>query len=160
MQKIPTFFFLNKNIHKKLRIIPSENILVAWDYPSEKRVWYDYSLVRKNFQMAYKLDQVGELLGRSPLVLKEWWEKKIIEHPSGRIYKIHNRLPSTHYWSEDDVLNLRDQIYELSPKNKFGEPHRGFKLISRAELLSKMRGDNSFYVKAESGEYIKVWKAQ
>lgn len=160
MRKIPTFFFLNKDIHKKLRVIPSENILVAWDFPEEKRVWYDYSLVRKSFQMAYKINQVSELIGRAQATLKEWLDKKIIEHPSGRIYKIHNRLPSTYYWSEDDVLNLRDQIFELAPKNKYGEPYRNFQLISRAELMAKMRGDNSLYIRSESGEFIKVWKAQ
>lgn len=131
---------------------------MAWNYPNESRIWYDCSLVRKEFQMAYKLRQVGELLGRVENTLKAWMHNGIIHHPSGRIYKIHNRLPSTYYWSEQDVLDLRDQIYEMTPKNKHGEPYRNFQLPSRADLLAKMRGDNSYYVKSDNGEYVKVWK--
>jgi hypothetical protein len=62
-------------------------------------------------------------------------------------------------WSEQDILNLRDTIFELAPKNKYGEPYANFKLISKADLLSKMREGTSLYVKNEAGEYIKVWRA-
>jgi len=62
-------------------------------------------------------------------------------------------------WSEDDVLTLREDFYELAPKDKYGDPHRTFKLVSKSELLSKMHEDISYYVKNESGDYVRVWKA-
>jgi hypothetical protein len=158
---IPLYFFLNKVLHKKLSIIRAQNILVAWNYPDESRVWYDYSQVKKGYQYAYKINEVAELVGRSPNSIRTYWNNGLIQHPSGQVYKIHNRKPSVFYWSEDDVLDLRDQIYEILPKNRYGEPfkYKGNDLISKAELKAKMRGDTSYYVKSESGEYVKVWKA-
>lgn len=156
---VPTYFFLDDVLHKKLRVIVSENVLVAWNYPDEKRLWLDHSWVKKNYQKAYKLVQVAELIGRSKNSLADLLDRKLVRHPSGKAYRIHNRMPSTTYWSEDDVLDLRDQLYALTPKNKYNEPYRGFKLISKAELLAKMRGDSGLYVKNEEGEFVKIWKA-
>ncbi len=159
MISIPTLFFLNNVLHKKIRVLKSENILVAWNYPDEKRIWYDYSLVRKEHQKAYLLEEVADLLEKSATTLKLWMQSNIISHPSGRSYKISNRLPNKYYWSENDVLDLRDQLYDLIPKNKYNEPYRSSKLISKAELLQKMRGDSSYYMKDENDNYVKVWKA-
>lgn len=157
--EIPTFFFLNSVLHKVLKKIKSENILVAWNYPEESRIHYDFSLVKKNYQKAYTIREVSELVEISEKKIRSYLDRKLVQHPSGKSYTIHNRKPNTYYWSEDDVLDLRDQLYNLVPKNKYGEPTRKYDLISKAELLSKMRGDQSYYVKAEDGRYIRVWKA-
>jgi len=157
--EVPTFFFLNSDLHKKIKTIKSENILIAWDYPNESRIHYDFSLVKANYQAAYKIKEVAGLIGIVEKRIRSLLDRKLVQHPSGRSYTIHNRKPNTYYWSEDDVLDLRDQLYNLVPKNKYGEPTRKYDLISRAELLSKMRGDQSYYVKSEDGRYIKVWKA-
>lgn len=148
-------------MHKKLSVIRAQNILVAWNYPEEKRLWYDYSLVRKEYQHAYKIQEVAELVGRTAHTLRVFWDNGLIQQPSGQVYRIQSRKPSSYYWSEDDVLDLRDHLYEFLPKNKHGEPYKGKsrELLSKAELLAKMRGDSSYYVKSESGEYVKVWKA-
>ncbi len=156
---IPKKFFLNKELHKNIRVIKSENILVAWNYPEEKRMWYDHALVKREFQNAYKLSEVAGLIGRRASVLIDWIERRLIQHPSGQEYNINNRTPKSQYWSEDDVLDLRDQIFNLTPKNKYGEPYKSFDLISRSELVAKMRGNESYYVRAEDGAYVQIWKA-
>ncbi len=158
--QVPTNFYLDGKLYKKLRVIPSENVLVAWCYPNEKRTWIDYSLVKKNCEKAYTLDEVSDLLEKSKDSLTSLLQRGLLGYPSARVYSIKNKMPGKYYWSESDVLATRDQLYNLAPKNKNNEPHVRFKLVSRAHLLAKMRGDNSLYVKdSVTGEYIKVWKA-
>jgi hypothetical protein len=68
-------------------------------------------------------------------------------------------MPGKWMWSERDVLDLRDAIFDLAPKNKYGEPYTNFKLVNKVELQRKMRGDTSYYVKNKDGDYVKVWRA-
>jgi predicted DNA-binding protein YlxM (UPF0122 family) len=149
-------FFLNDEIHQRLVEIPSENVIVAWSFPQEKRIWYDRSYVRREYGNVYSLKEVSELLNESEVAIFDYIKRGIISRPF-KIYNIETKRPLRFLWSEKEILDIRDKLYDLAPKNKYGEPFK-LKLISKGELLSKMRKDNSYYIKGEDGSFVKVWK--
>jgi hypothetical protein len=156
---IPRMFFLDGDLHKKLSVIISENILVAWNYPREERSHYNYQQARRRFQSAFDIKEVAELLEQPLVKLKTLVRNNILSRGSGGSYAIANRRPGTVYWSEDDLLNMRSEMFAIAKKNKYGEPYAGFTLISEAELAHKIRGGESYYVKNKNGDFVKVWRA-
>ncbi len=157
--QIPGMFFLDTELNKKVRTIPSENTLVAWNFPKESRVHYNYQQARRRFQNAYNVKEVSELLDQPLDKIKKLVRNNILSRGSGASYTIASRRPGPVYWSEDDVLNTRNELFAIAKKNMYGEPHTGFKLISEAELRHKIRGGESYYIKNENGEFVKVWRS-
>jgi len=156
---LPSLFFLNEKLHKRLKVVKSEDIVVAFCFPDEQEHRYFYSMARREFQKAYSIAQVSELTKRPATEIDRFLKNKLIDKPSGFEYHIASRKPKGLRWSQDDVLELRDKLYDLAPKQKDGFPNPAFRLASKAELLQKINGDTSYYVKNEEGTYIKVWKA-
>jgi hypothetical protein len=156
---LPNYFFLDDKLYNKIRIIKSENVLVAWDYKEEKRVWLNYQQSLKRFQNAYKIAEVAELLGKKPEYLKRLIKNNLIDRGSGMSYSVKTRQPLAVYWSEDDVFNLRSDLFALAKKNEYGEPSNTFKLISEAELMAKIRGGDSYFIQDKNGNFVKVWRA-
>lgn len=152
------YFFINNELHKFLKLIKTENLLVAWNYPREERKWYDYSYVKREHMNAYSLKETSEIIKKSKKFLHEAMRNGLIDRPTGRAYRIEDRRPAGMFWSEDDILNAREKLYALLPKNEYGEPTGRITLISRAELQAKMRDDNSYYVRSTDGSLVKVWK--
>lgn len=157
--QIPNMFFLDNELNKKVRTIPSENILVAWNFPKESRVHYNYQQARRRIQGAYNIKEVAELLEEPVDKLKKLVRNNILSRGSGSSYTIASRRPGPVYWSEDDVLITRSELFAIAKKNMYGEPYAGFKLISEAELIHKIRGGESYYIKNKDGEFVKVWRA-
>lgn len=152
-------FFLDGNLHQKIKTIPSENILVGWNYPREERSHYNYQQARRRFQHAFDIKQAAELLEEPLVKIKRLVKNNILSRGSGVSYTIATRRPSTVYWSEEELLDMRAELFAIAKKNVYGEPYAGFKLISEAELLHKIRGGESYYIKNDDGEFVKVWRA-
>ncbi len=152
-------FFLDGNLHQKIKVVKSENILVAWNYPREERSHYNYQQVRRRFQCAFDVKQAAELLEEPVLKIKKLLKNNILSRGSGVSYAIATRRPGAVYWSEDDLLDMRSELFAIAKKNVYGEPYAGFKLISEAELVHKIRGGESYYIKNKDGEFVKVWRA-
>lgn len=152
-------FFLDGSLHQKIKTIPSENILVAWNYPREERSHYNYQQARRRFQCAFDVKQAAELLEQPLVKMKKLVKNNILSRGSGVSYAIATRRPSTVYWSEDELLDLRSELFAIAKKNVYGETYANFKLISEAELLHKIHGGESYYVKNKDGEFVKVWRA-
>jgi hypothetical protein len=159
MDLVPNYFYLDKKLYKKIRVVKSENYVVAWSYEDERRMRFNYSSVRKEASKAFNLDEVSKLIGKRKSHILSYIQRNLVDPPSGRLYSIKNKKPGKWMWSEKDVLDLREAIFDMAPKNKYGEPFVNFKLVSKAELLSRMREDASYYVRNQDGEFVKVWRA-
>lgn len=157
--QIPGMFFLDGELNKKVRTIPSENVLVAWNFPREARLHYNYQQARKRIQNAYNVKEVAELLEEPVDRIKKLVRNNILSRGSGASYTIATRRPGPVYWSEDDVLDTRNELFAIAKKNVYGEPHARFKLISEAELVHKIRGGESYYIRNKDGDFVKVWRA-
>jgi hypothetical protein len=156
---LPTLFFLNKKLHKRLKIVRSENTVVAFCYPDEENKHYFYSNVVREYQKAYTLTETSKMLGRPAIEIQKFLKNKLIDRPSGMEYQISSRRPIRLMWSQDDILDLRDRIYELFPKQKDGFARSNLKIASQAELLEEMQHGNSYHVLNSDGERVKVWRA-
>lgn len=156
---IPTYFFLNKKLHKLMAIIKSEDVVIAFSFPDEKNIRYLYTQVRKNYESAYNVSQVSELLGRPVKEIKDLMIRGLAEFPSGKAYAIKTQRPTKSYWSQEDVIALREAMLATVSKDKYGFPNKNYKIVSPSELLAKMRGDTATYAKTPDGKFIKVWKA-
>jgi hypothetical protein len=159
MDLVPNYFFLDQKLYKKIRVVKSENYVVAWSYEDERRMRFNYSSVRQEASKAFNVNDVSELIDKPKSLILSFLQRNLIDYPSGRLYSIKNKLPGRWMWSEQDILDLRETIFEMAPKNKYGEPYSNFKLVSKAELLSKMREDTSYYVRNEKGDFVKIWRA-
>lgn len=155
---IPNLFFLNSKLHKKLRHITQEAAVVAWNYPDQKRSWYLVADVLRGMQVAYRISEVADILSRPPEQIRGWLRSDIVSYPSGRTFDVKTKIPKALFWSEDDILRMRDEILEIAPKNKYGEPLANFRLPSRQDVLARLHPDSSYYVKDDDGNFIKVWK--
>jgi len=157
--QIPNYFFLDGKLYKKIRIVKNENMLVIWGFEEESRMWFNYQQTLKRFQKAFTLREVSSLINKNITTLKVMIKNNLISRGSGMSYAVATRRPLTIYWSEDDVFNLRAELFALAKKNKYGEPYSSFNLISEAELLNKMRGGESYFIKDKDGQFVKVWRA-
>ncbi len=140
-------------------MVKAQDYVVAWSFEDEMRMRFNYSSVRRDASKAYKLEEVADLIGRTAKDILSNMKRNMVSLPSGRLHNVRTKKPGRHMWSEDDVLTLREEYFDLARKDKYGDPYTSFKLISKSELLSKMRGDISYYVINEAGEYVRVWKA-
>jgi len=157
--QIPNYFFLDDKLYKQIRIVKAENLLVAWSYDNQKRMWFNYQQSLKNFQNAYKIDEVADLLNKDANELKRLIKSNLVSSGSGMSYSLKTLRPLIMFWSEDDVFNLRTELFALAKKNKYGEPYVNLKLVSEGELLSKMRGGDSYFIQDKDGKFVKVWRA-
>lgn len=157
--QIPNYFFLDGKLYKLIRVVKNENMLVIWGFEEESRMWFNYQQTLKRFQKAFTLQEVAKLIDKKITYLKVMMERNLISRGSGTSYSIATRRPLTVYWSEDDVFNLRSELFALAKKNKYGEPYANFNLVSEAELLTKMRGGESYFIKDKDGQFVKVWRA-
>lgn len=156
---LPRLFFLNGKLHKKLRVVKSENLVVAFCFPDEKHVHHVYSVVCRDYQKAYTMGEAAKIVKRPINEIHRFLKNKLIDRPSGYAYQVASRRPSNLYWSQTEVLSLRDRIYELAPKGADGLPLGRLYLASKAEVLEAINGDVSYYVRNAEGEYQKVWRA-
>lgn len=159
LRTLPKLFFLDGRLHSKLKVVLSEDALLAFCYPEEERRHYIYSIVCRRFQNAYSMKETADLVRRPMKEIHALLKNKVLDKPSGFKYDIRTKRPQNWYWSEDDVFDLRDHLYEMVPKDEDGFPRRPYRLASRAELVEKMQGGTSYYVKDQEGNLHQVWKA-
>ena len=155
----PRYFFVNKELHKILRVNRPEDLVYSWNYPQGKRVAYVWSETQKTMQRAFSVTQVAKFFGRNPIVIKQY----ILDGEIKKIQKTYSiderRSPGKYFFSEDDVRMLHSY---LSSKN-LGRPRKDGQLVqyplpSKAELEAMIRQDTVLYVKDKAGEFSPVWK--
>lgn len=131
--------------------------MIVFSYSDETKMRFAYDLVRKNYIKAFTIAQTAKLLGRPAKEVHNLIHRNLVPKPTGRSYHIESKRPDQYFWAEADVLVLRDAIYDNAIKDKYGKAR--IKIKSKSEILAEMHGDSSYYVKAEDGSFVKVWKA-
>lgn len=152
------YFYLNKKHHKVLRISRSEDIIVAWDYESKKRVSYIWSVTKQNMQKAFTVKEVVKIFSRDRWVIHDYIEEGKIKKPK-QTYSIETGNPGKYLFSEDDLRDLHSYLLTVH----IGRPRKDGQitnrnLMSRAELEAMMKEETVLYTKDNSGQYVPVWK--
>lgn len=157
MKSIPNFFFIEDKLYEKIKIIQSEDVVVAFDFEETTRVWLSRPLTAQHHEKAYSIGQVASTLrvrsGTVKDVLKDG-----LTPPAVVAYNQNTLKPTGFFFKESDLFAIRDTIWDLLPKNRYGEPYRDT-MVSERELRSILAKENPDIFTVKDGEVIAVFKA-
>lgn len=157
MRAIPNFFFIENKLFEKIKIIQSEDVVVAFDYEEMSRVWLSRPLTANSCEKAYSIPQAATILRVKQGTIKDAI-KDGLTPPAVVAYNQTTLKPTGFYFKESDLFALRDAIWELLPKNRYGEPYRDT-MISERELKSTLAKENPDIFTVKDGEIIAVFKS-
>ncbi|QLF83326.1 helix-turn-helix DNA-binding domain protein [Rhodococcus phage NiceHouse] len=159
MATIPSFFFLNDKLHKFIKVVRSDNSVVAWCYQDEARLWLPRSLVRQTYKKAYTVPQAARLINCKKNTVYSLIDKGLVKRPE-KSYDISNNSyrPLISYINEDDMLELRQAAWDVLPKNRFGEPYNDV-MANEDELIHRMKLGDDREFKRTGDNISPVYKA-
>lgn len=157
MRAIPNFFYLDDKLYEKIKIIQSEDVVVAFDYAEMSRVWLSRPLTAKNCEKAYSIAQAASVLRVKPGSIKQALVDGLTP-PAVVAYNQTTLKPTGFYFKESDLFELRRSLWDLLPKNRYGEPFRDT-MVSERELKSILLKENPDIFTIKDGEIISVFKA-
>lgn len=154
------YFYYKGELHKKIRINRSADIVTAWSYPQGRAVQHQYSDVRKNGSKAWTTREVCKMVNRTRNVIDVAIREGMVPAPQMTYGIDENRNPYAWMWSEKDIMNLHDYLLTVHK----GRPRKDGLIVphampSKAELRAMMRQDTVFYVQTADGEFVPTWEA-
>lgn len=155
------YFFYRGDLHKKIHINRSDDIITAWNYPKERLEKYIYSDVRSSGEKAFTTKQVCEMVGRKQRTVKDAINKGMIRRPQRTYGLDEERNGYAYYWCEKDIMELHDYLKTVhkGPPRKDGRITPMKNLPSAAELRAMIRQNKMFYVKV-GDEFVPSWQAE
>lgn len=154
------YFYLNGDLHKSLFIKRSEDSMIAWNYPQQKRVAYNLSDVRRSKQHAYTISYAADMLNRHIDTIKRHLKAGDYQTPQ-RSYSLEdNSKLGRYYFSEDNIREMRNffKTVHIGRPRKDGMVN-STSIPSKAELEALLRNEKVLYAKQDDGTFIQVWKA-
>ena len=146
------YFFLNNKIHKVIKFIRAKDELIAWSYLDKKRVLYSYSLVEKNMENAFSIQEASKFLNRHKVTIENYILNGKIKSPQ-IVYPISNPESkwSKYMLSESDIIDIHQFILDAGYLRD---------LPSKIELQALLKHNMILYTKDSEGKFIPVWKAE
>lgn len=151
------YFYLNDQLHKKLKINRGTDQMWTWNYALQKRVVYVYTEVLRKKQRAFTMPEVCFMIKRQRWAIQMAMVRGDIPRPqqSGN-----GGRTARYRFSEKDVQAVLDY---------FATVHRGRprsddivvpqELPTPRELRATMRQEDIVYMKDEEGNMRPVWTA-
>lgn len=97
------------------------------------------------------------MMNVSSAKLKDLFKAKLYKWPE-ESYDLNSYRPIRIYINEDDMLEIRQLLWDLLPKNKYGIPYND-NMASEEELIHAMRSqDDRDYVRVD-GDMIRIYRA-
>lgn len=157
MRAIPEMFFIEDKLYEKIKIVKSEDVVVAFDFKEMSRVWLSRPLTARSCEKAYSIGQAASVIRVKPSTIKNAIRDGLT--PTTVVAYNQNTLkPTGFYFKESDLVELRAAIWELLPKNRYGEPYRDT-MASERELKSTLAKENPDLFTVRDGEIIAVFRA-
>lgn len=155
MRSVPTMFFLDDKLYKRIKLVKSDDSIVVFDYEEESRVWLPISAVLKNYKKAYSLAQAANILNVKTGIIKEVINNGEVDKPS-LAYNPKTFAPLKYYISENKMMDLRNAVWEHLPKNKYGEPYRDT-IPSPDDLTARLYGQDDRNYVIRDNEFIQIF---
>lgn len=158
--KVPSMFFYNENLHRKEQIVRSASSVVAWCYKDQELVWIPTTHVIKYHKKAYTVDQAANIIGISSGRIYNLIKAGLVNEPERAYdYDRGTYAPQSRYFSEDELIALRQAAWDVLPKNRFGIPHDDT-MISEDTLRHKIQsGDTRDFIVNDDGETVRIYRA-
>lgn len=155
MRSVPNMFFLDEKLYKRIKLIKSDDSIVAFDYQEEERVWLPVRAVLKNYKRAFTNRQAASLLSVKTGIVNEVLASGKVTSPV-MAYNTQSFAPAGIYISEENMMELRDAVWDLLPKNKYGEPFRDT-MPSPDDLRAKLHSEDDRNYVMRDNEFIQVF---
>lgn len=156
MRAIPNFFFIEDKLYEKIKIIKSEDVVVAFDYAESQRVWLSRPLTANHYERAFSITETAAALRVKPSTVKDAL-KEGLTPPAVVAYNQMTLKPKSFYFKESDLFEIRDVIWDLLPKNQYGEPYRDT-MVSERELKAVLAKENPSLFTVKDGEVIAIFQ--
>lgn len=154
---IPDYFFLNGQLHQKIKIVQSDDAVIAWNYQEEKRKSYPRPEVRQLYKKAFTIPAAAKLMNVSSGKIREVFDKGLVTMPEWS-YNLKNYQRLRRYINEENMVELRQTLWDLLPKNRFGEPYNDTMTNEKDLLHAMLLGDNREYI-ISGDELIRIFRA-
>jgi hypothetical protein len=158
VRKRVTHFYLSGHLHKVVHVNRAKDLVTAYDFVDEKMKVYPWSDVKRQKQNAFTITEAAELVGRHRDRIVDYMVRGDVEYPQ-REYALHSGKPGRYFFSEDDMLDLRDYMATIHigrPRNDGRITNN--RLPSRDEFRAMIQSGRILYVKQDD-EFVPVWKA-
>lgn len=155
MRSVPMMFFLDEKLYKKIKLVKSDDSIVAFDFQEEERVWLPVRAVLKNYKRAFTMSQAANMLSVSNGLVREVVNEGKVTSPV-LAYNPRNFAPRGYYISEENMMELRDVIWDLLPKNKYGEPFKDT-MPSPDDLKARLHSEDERNYVVRDNEFIQIF---
>lgn len=152
-------FFINKKLHRRIKINRSAHIVSAYDYESGEIKTYTYSDFKKFRQRAFLISEAAKILRRHGNAIRYAIYDKDIPSEVPRVFRKNG--VGIYYLSEDHIFELRDFF---ASKHR-GRPRKdGIKVaknVPSVEELEVFFGRRQLlYTRTKDGDFVPVWRSE
>ncbi len=160
--KLPTYFFLNGKLHRKLHTNRGRDRLVAWSYPDGIIKQYSLTDSLGLYERAFDTAEVCTFINRKRLAVEKAIIEGHIEMPQFTYGIDENRKKYAYKWREEDIL----KAHEFFASRGRGRPRKDGlvkntnDLPTPRELRAMIHGEEVLYVKDEDGQFVPTFRAR
>ena len=152
-------FFINKKLHRRVKIDRTSKLVFAYDYESGELKTYTYLDFKKFRQRAFLISQAGKILRRHGNAIRYAIYGKEIPSEIPRVFRKNG--VGIYYLSEDHIFELRDYF---AGKHR-GRPRKdGIKIsqnVPTVEELEVFFGRRQLlYTRTQEGNFVPVWRSE
>jgi hypothetical protein len=152
-------FFINKKLHRRVKINKSIKLVSCYDYESGKLVNFSYSDFKKFRQRALLISEASKILRRNSNAIRYAIYDKSIPSEVPRVFRKNG--VGIYYLSEDHIFELRDYF---ASKHR-GRPRKDGLIVSKnvptIEELEVFFGRRQvLYTRTKEGEFVPVWRSE
>lgn len=157
---LPTYFFLNDEVHRRLHVNRGKDLLLAWNYPAEKKVRANYSTTLQRYKPAFSTTQVCKMVNRSRTTLEVAMNSGMIERPQFTYGLDENKNFYQYLWNEKDIMDLHEYLSSVH----HGRPRKDGQVTpapipTPRELRAMINDEAILYVK-QGDTYVPTWRAK
>lgn len=157
---LPTYFFLNDQVHRRLHVNRGRDLLIAWNYPEGKRVKAAYSTTINRHKKAFTTPTVCKMVNRGRTTIELAMKHGMIERPQHTYGLDENRNFYQYMWREEDILDLLEYLASVHR----GRPRKDGEITvhdlpTPREVRAMINDEQVLYVK-QGDTYVPTWRAK
>ena len=155
------FFFIDRRLHRILRINRPANLVEAWSFEDHEKVTLLYTDYRQKSVRAFRTKEAATILNVSRKTLDRAWMNGNIHRPV-QSYPIGNQNPDNHHpywWGLWNILEAHEYMLTVPQgrPRKDGLVMPNQRLPTRAEVIARAGNEVVLFSKSDAEHYIPVY---
>lgn len=152
-------FFINKKLHRRVKINRSSGLVSAYDYESGELKSYTYHDFKKFRQRAFLISDAAKILHRHGNAIRYAIYDKEIVSEVPRVFRKNG--VGIYYLSEDHIFELREYFagkHRGRPRKDGIKVSKNVPTIEELEVFFGRR--QLLYTRTKDGQYVPVWRSE